>query len=523
MRISVLLLGLALTASSIACSGDSTGVGTGTNPNPTNPTAPTVRPTLPSNYTATGRAAAGDVAVQLFEWGWADVARECELRLGPMGYKAALVSPPQEHITGGPWWTRYQPVSYSLAQNRSGTRTQFVDMVSRCAAVNVDIYVDAVINHMTAGSGTGSNGTVYTKYAYPGLYNSGDFHSACGINDWDNPAQVQDCELVGLSDLATGSASVQQKIVAYLAELVDLGVRGFRIDAAKHIQPVQLDSIVTKLNRAAEASGDAKPYIFLEIIDMGGSGVRATQYYGVGFQGGSGSDVSEFKFRGIGDKFQGVGGQKVAELASFSPGIWGLIPTDKGMSFIQNHDTQRTGGLRWSDGDMARIANVFMLAEPYGYPMIMSGYSFNATSGAGRDAGPPPNTGTPAGQTCTTDLATAPVGVWLCEHRDPWLAQMMRFRKAVISTARTNNWDNGSHAVAFSRGNMGFVIINNATAPITVTIQTGLAAGTYCDLLSGGEVASACVGTSHVVATDGRSEVTVGARRAVVLLQGDQL
>lgn len=523
MRISVLLLGLALTASSIACGGDSTGVGTGTNPNPTNPITPTVRPTLPSNYTATGRAAAGDVAVQLFEWGWADVARECELRLGPMGYKAALVSPPQEHITGGPWWTRYQPVSYSLAQNRSGTRTQFVDMVSRCAAVNVDIYVDAVINHMTAGSGTGSNGTVYTKYAYPGLYNSGDFHSACGINDWDNPAQVQDCELVGLSDLATGSASVQQKIVAYLAELVDLGVRGFRIDAAKHIQPVQLDSIVTKLNRAAEASGDAKPYIFLEIIDMGGSGVRATQYYGVGFQGGSGSDVSEFKFRGIGDKFQGVGGQKVAELASFSPGIWGLIPTDKGMSFIQNHDTQRTGGLRWSDGDMARIANVFMLAEPYGYPMIMSGYSFNATSGAGRDAGPPPNTGTPAGQTCTTDLATAPVGVWLCEHRDPWLAQMMRFRKAVISTARTNNWDNGSHAVAFSRGNMGFVIINNATAPITVTIQTGLAAGTYCDLLSGGEVASACVGTSHVVATDGRSEVTVGARRAVVLLQGDQL
>lgn len=523
MRHSALLSGLALAASAIACSGDSTGLGTGVNPNPTNPTTPAVRPTLPTNYTATGRAAAGDVSVQLFEWGWADVARECELHLGPMGYKAALVSPPQEHITGGPWWTRYQPVSYSLAQNRSGTREQFIDMVARCRAVDVDIYVDAVINHMTAGNGTGTNGTVYTKYSYPGLYTSGDFHTPCGINDWNNAVQVQDCELVGLSDLATGSASVQTKVVAYLAELVDLGVRGFRIDAAKHIQPVQLDSIVTKLNRAAEASGDPQPYIFLEIIDMGGGGVRATEYYGVGFRGGSGSDISEFKFRGIADKFQGVGGQKVAELTNFSPGIWGLIPSDKGMSFIQNHDTQRAGGLRWTDGDMARITNVFMLAEPYGYPMVMSGYSFNPLSQGGRDAGPPPNTGTAAGQTCATDLVNAPVGVWLCEHRDPWLGQMIRFRKAVTGTPRTNNWDNGSQAVAFSRGTMGFVIINNATAPITVTVQTGLASGTYCDLLTGGEVGGTCAGTSHVVAAGGQAELTVGTRKAIVLLQGDQL
>lgn len=521
MRTSAFFYGLAMVASTVACSSDSGGLN-GVNPNPNNPGTPVVRPTLPTNYVPTGLAAAGQVSVQLFEWGWADVARECELHLGPMGYKAALVSPPQEHITGGAWWTRYQPVSYSLDQNRSGTRAQFIDMVSRCAAVNVDIYVDAVINHMTAGSGTGTNGTVYTKYNYPGLYNSGDFHTACGINDYDNAVQVQDCELVGLSDLSTGTASVQTKIVAYLTELVDLGVRGFRIDAAKHIQPVQLDSIVTRLNRAVEANGDPKPYIFMEIIDMGGGAVRATQYYGVGFVGGSGSDVSEFKFRGIGDKFQGVGGQKVAELSTFSQSNWGLMPSDKGMSFIQNHDTQRAGGLRWSDGNMARIANVFMLAEPYGYPMIMSGYSFNATSGAGRDAGPPPNTGTPAGQSCATDLVTAPVGVWLCEHRDPWLAQMIRFRKAVSGTARTNNWDNGAEAVAFSRADKGFVIINNATTAITVTVQTGLAAGTYCDLLTGGEVAASCAGTSHLVAGDGRMEVTVGARNGVVLLQGDQ-
>jgi alpha-amylase len=95
------------------------------------------------------------------------------------GYKAVQVSPPQEHavVSGNPWWQRYQPVSYSIDRSRSGTRAEFQAMVTRCRAVGVDIYVDAVINHMTGNaSGTGSNGTVYTKYNYPGLYTQADFH-----------------------------------------------------------------------------------------------------------------------------------------------------------------------------------------------------------------------------------------------------------------------------------------------------------------------------------------------------------
>ena len=39
--------------------------------------------------------------VQLFEWRWEAVAKECEVFLGPMGYAAVQVSPPQEHIQGG--------------------------------------------------------------------------------------------------------------------------------------------------------------------------------------------------------------------------------------------------------------------------------------------------------------------------------------------------------------------------------------------------------------------------------------
>lgn len=114
--------------------------------------------------------------VQLFEWRWTDVARECESHLGPKGYAAVQVSPPSEHnwLASGdgapyPWWMRYQTVSYSLDRSRSGTRAEFQSMVNRCNAVGVGIYVDAVINHMSGGSsGTSSAGRSWSNHSYPG-------------------------------------------------------------------------------------------------------------------------------------------------------------------------------------------------------------------------------------------------------------------------------------------------------------------------------------------------------------------
>ena len=38
------------------------------------------------------------VFVHLFEWRWQDVALECEQVLGPAGFAAVQVSPPNEHV-----------------------------------------------------------------------------------------------------------------------------------------------------------------------------------------------------------------------------------------------------------------------------------------------------------------------------------------------------------------------------------------------------------------------------------------
>lgn len=83
--------------------------------------------------------------VHLFEWKWADIARECETFLAPNGFAGVQVSPPNENavVSNRPWWERYQPVSYNL-NTRSGNEAAFTDMSRRCNAVGIRIYVDAV-------------------------------------------------------------------------------------------------------------------------------------------------------------------------------------------------------------------------------------------------------------------------------------------------------------------------------------------------------------------------------------------
>ena len=488
---------------------------------------PADRPALAPTYRASGHMAAGDVFVHLFEWKWTNIATECETVLGPAGFRAVQVSPPQEHsITPSHDWSeRYQPVSYSIARSRSGTGAEFTDMVQRCKAVGVDTYVDAVINHMTnyPSPGVGSNGTAYTKYDYPGLYTSADFHPPCTVTDYTNAANVQDCELLSLPDLNTGLPTVRQKTAGYLVMLARLGVAGFRIDAAKHIQQVELDEIFAIVNSTMTAEGRPIPYYFLEVSTGPGEALSPRDFFGEGYGSGGAADITEFTFVGVGDKFREIGGQHISQLnpngpsgSQFSPVAWGLMAADKAVVFLQNHDTQHQCGISYRDGNVFRAANVWMLAQPYGYPSILSSFAFNCPGG--NAMGPPSDAGGNTNDvTCASSLETATIGRWVCEHRDPYIRNMVSFRRIVAGTDINHWWDNGANAIAFSRGDRGFVAINRESATATATVATGMAPGTYCDLLTGGRGAVACAGTSVVVDSTGAVQLRLDANSAVAI------
>ena len=65
-----------------------------------------------------------------------------------------------------------------------------------------------------------------------------------------------------------------EKIVTYLNNLISFGVAGFRIDAAKHMWPVDLQAIFNALNNLPTTKGFApntKPFIFQEVDGTGGN------------------------------------------------------------------------------------------------------------------------------------------------------------------------------------------------------------------------------------------------------------
>jgi alpha-amylase len=471
----------------------------------------------------------GDVFVHLFEWRWTDVATECEQYLGPVGFAGVQVSPPSEHavLAGHPWWQRYQTVSYSLAQSRSGTAAEFADMVHRCAAVGVAIYVDAVINHMTGqASGVGSHGTAFTKYSYPPLYAQTDFHwPPCTIEDADYedaPDRVRTCELDGLADLDTGADHVRGAIAGYLSSLVALGVHGFRVDSAKHISPTDLDAILRGVG------GGAKPYYYFEIVDGGDEAIHPTDYLPTGQGAAEAVDAIEFKFgAALGTAFLDAGA-RAADLRTLTDADSGFLPSDRAVVFVNNHDTQRASSLFYQDAPAYDLATVFMLAWPYGYPSILSSYAFDRATQAGRDQGPPsdaqgntlpvyaPGATAP---TCEADPISS-TGGWLCEHRRPFVARLLAFRKATATAAMTSWWDDGGDVIAFGRGALGFVVINNGATSVARPFATSLPAGSYCDVYAGTPIATGCSGATVEVAADGTANLTVAAGSAVVIHAG---
>ncbi|KUJ70569.1 glycosidase [Streptomyces albus subsp. albus] len=394
-----------------------------------------------------------DVTAVLFEWRFDSVAQACTGTLGPKGYGYVQVSPPQEHIQGSQWWTSYQPVSYKIA-GRLGDRTAFKDMVDTCHAAGVQVVADSVINHMAAGSGTGTGGSSYTKYDYPGTYSVWDMNDCqAPISNYQDRANVQNCELVGLADLDTGEPYVRDRIAGYLNDLLSLGVDGFRIDAAKHIPATDLAAIKAKLTKPGA-------YWKQETIYGAGEAVSPSEYLGTG-------DVQEFRYaRDLKRVFQN---ENLAYLKNYGEG-WGYLESGKAAVFVDNHDTERGGDtLNYKNGADYTLANVFMLAWPYGSPDVHSGYEWTD-----RDAGPP-NGGTV--RACYQDG-------WKCQHAWPEIANMVAFRNTARGQGVTDWWDNGNDAIAFGRGAKAYVAINHESGTLSRTFQTSLPAGTYCDVQS---------------------------------------
>ncbi|BFM21479.1 alpha amylase C-terminal domain-containing protein [Gilvimarinus japonicus] len=435
---------------------------------------------------------AGTAFVHLFEWSWNDIADECENFLGPKGFDAVQISPPTEHVKGQQWWTRYQPITYQNLTSRSGTEAELQSMINRCHSAGVKIYADIVVNqmanHLVEGN-YGVDGTWWAPRDYP-EFSTQDFHPGCAT-DYSDANSVWSCDLSGMPDLDHSQPYVRDTVANYLTHLTNMGVDGFRIDAAKHMPP-------SDINGFLQAAGN--PWVFLEVIGAGGEApeIQPANYTYLGA-------VTEFSY---GPALAGNFNGQIKHLLELGPN-WGLLPSADALVFVDNHDRERGhgggGNLFYKDGAKYNLANVFMLAYPYGYPKIMSGYEFDETTQAGTDIGPPAPGGCDANG-------------WVCQHRWGNIANMVGFRNYTVDAwSLDNQVVINDNAIAFGRGDKGFVVINNSQSSVNQTLYTGMPAGDYCDILRADDE---CSGTNISVDNNGFASFSVGPESASAIHGG---
>ena len=466
----------------------------------------TVFAAVPRAQAAT--ALSKDVTANLFEWNWDSVATECTQVLGPDGYAAVQVAPPQDSLdsTAHSWWDVYQPVDYSLT-SRLGTAAEFQGMITACHAAGVKVYVDAVLNHMAAqpssGTGTSYGGVGYdpSTLTYPD-YTSADFHgypadcpeATDSIVNWDSYTEVTECRLDGLPDLDTGSAYVRDAEAGYLNSLIADGVDGFRLDSAKNIGETDIAAIEALLND--DTTTGSRVAITQEVYP--GDSSEDSRLEPASFEPEGSLLGFDFAYA-LESAFTG----DIADLDDFT----GTVPSADAATLVTNQDTERAGStLDYKDGSEYTLANEFLLAYGYGSPQVYS--SFDWTS---YDQSPPASsTGFVTDTVCGSG--------WECTDRIPAIANLVGWHNLALTDGdAVDDWyTDGTGLIAFSRGTDAWIAINNESAARTETFTTGLPNGVYCDIANDSYSAGTgtCSGTGITV-SGGTATVTVPADGSV--------
>ncbi|WP_428773461.1 alpha-amylase family protein [Vibrio sp.] len=232
-----------------------------------------------------------DVILHTFDWPYAMIAERAG-EIHQAGYKSVLVSPPMKSLKrnqGTQWWQRYQPQDYRIIDNQLGDTQDFKQMLAQLALYDISVYADVVFNHMANESSSRSDLNYpsaddlqqyrHDKEYYQSirlfgdlskpLFTEQDFVEAFGIQDWQDKWQVQNGRITGgQADPGLPTLRDNDHVVAaqraYLTALKKLGVKGFRIDAAKHMTLEHLKKVWSD-----DITRDV--HIFGEIITDGGS------------------------------------------------------------------------------------------------------------------------------------------------------------------------------------------------------------------------------------------------------------
>jgi alpha-amylase len=426
---------------------------------------------------AIASAAQADVILHAFNWKYADVTARASA-IQSAGYKVVMVAPAYRS-EGAAWWGRYQPQDQRLIDSPLGDTATFTTMVSTLQQKGIRVYADILLNHMANESSkrpdlnypgqallnTYAGNT--TKYSALKLYgdlrynylSASDFGPTVCITDYNNTFQVQNYRLcgggadVGLPDLL-GSDYVVAQQQAYLLALKNIGVKGFRIDAAKHMS-------ISHINRVLSASIKSGVFVFGEVITSGGAGNSEYDNFLKPYLDNTGHGAYDFPLH---NQIRTAFGFNGSMSNLVDPGAYGqALAADRAVTFTLTHDIPNNGGFRYliMDATDETLAYAYIIGRGQGSPMV---YSDNNESGDNR---------------------------WVNAYARTDLKNMIGFHNAMQGTD-FQVLSHGSCHLIFRRGNVGIVGINKCGNTVSASINTNNSVlwwnANYTDQLGSGSV-----------------------------------
>ncbi len=302
------------------------------------------------------RAAAAEQPVAIFhafDQRYADVAGFV-CTLGAQGYSHVQLAPAQKSNPLREWYGRYQPVDYSIIEGM-GSEAELRELVRTAHGCGVKVIADVVFNHM-------ANLEEFSDLRFPQL-GAANFHPQCAIDYADGNRDTElNCWLGasptsrGLPDLDVSRAAVQEVQKAHLRKLLDLGVDGFRFDAAKHLPADVLRRYLTFVDGRRRDGWN-----YLEVIED--TDTKAEHYSGV-------AAVTDFVlYRALKRAFTFGGDLRSLRVAE-------AVPDARSTTFGRNHDNIREIQANpidpYDDRTDSWLATAFVLAREGGTPLVLN-------------------------------------------------------------------------------------------------------------------------------------------------------
>ncbi|XP_018575963.1 alpha-amylase-like isoform X2 [Anoplophora glabripennis] len=195
--------------------------------------------------------------VKVHDWNWDDIAVECETFLGPNGQRGIEILLPNVKVER----KLFEPINYN-AYTILEKEFLLIDMIKRCNAAGVRVYVAGIFNHLAAITDSIRTRRKYNLIFPEKLLN---IYAKCAAHNYNG-----NCQICDLEDMIKSPENIVQGIVNYMNHLVNIGVAGFNVDISKQTVPINWKDIHGRIDNLNTNHGfhvDTRPLFYQESID----------------------------------------------------------------------------------------------------------------------------------------------------------------------------------------------------------------------------------------------------------------